>query len=281
VEPLALAWRDCTIYTAPLTAGGATVLEALHVLKVLGWEKRPARDPAARHAQLEALRLAWDDRLRHFGDPAKVEVPLARLLSAGHAKLLAAKVEAAVRAEKPAAAEGDRGKAGGTIHLSVADNRGMMVALTLTHGSLFGAQVGVPGLGLLLGHGMSRFDPRPKHPNSPGPGKRPLHNMCPTIVVRNDRPVLALGGTGGRRIPNAVFEVLAHYVGRGAELEDAMAAPRLHTEGDRVLTLESSWPEEDVAHLKKIGYTVRTGPSANVHAVAVDPKTGVCRPASR
>lgn len=281
VAPLALTWRDSTIYTAPLTAGGATVLEALNILKALGWEKRPPGDPATRHAQLEALRLAWDDRLRHHADPARVEVPLARLLSPGYARLLAAKVEMAVRDRKPAATEGDRGKAGGTIHLSVADDRGMMVALTLTHGGLFGAQVAVPGLGLFLGHGMSRFDPRPKHPNAPGPGKRPLHNMCPTIVVRHDRPVLALGGTGGRRIPNAVFDVLTQYVGRGAEMEDALAAPRLHTEGDLALTLEASWPEADAAYLKQLGYTIRTGPSANIHAVTVDPKTGACRAASR
>ena len=88
-----------------------------------------------------------------------------------------------------------------------------MAASTLTHGGNFGARVSVPGLGLTLGHGMSRFEPRPGHPNSPGPGKRPLHNMCPTIVLRDGQPVLALGARGGRQIPNAVFEALTQFVG--------------------------------------------------------------------
>jgi gamma-glutamyltranspeptidase/glutathione hydrolase len=105
--------------------------------------------------------------------------------------------------------------------------------------------------------------------------------MCPTIVIRNGQPVLAVGGTGGRRIPNAIFEVLAHYVGRDASIEDAVAALRLHTEGDLVLTLEAKWPQEDVERLKKLGYSVRTGPGAIVHAVAVDRKTAQCRAVSR
>src|SRR5439155_1135034 len=88
----------------------------------------------------------------------------------------------------------------------------VLEALALMHGGSFGACVTVAGLGLTLGHGMSRFDPRPGHPNAPGPGKRPLHNMCPTVVLKDGRPVLALGGRGGRKIPNAVFEVLVHFV---------------------------------------------------------------------
>src|SRR5205823_3358690 len=101
--------------------------------------------------------------------------------------------EAAVRQGRPAEAQADGRPAGGTTHLSVADGQGNLVALTLTHGGSFGAQVTVEGLGLILGHGLSRFDPRPGRPNSPGPGKRPLHNMCPTVVLRAGRPVLALG----------------------------------------------------------------------------------------
>jgi gamma-glutamyltranspeptidase/glutathione hydrolase len=157
----------------------------------------------------------------------------------------------------------------------------MMVALTLTHGGNFGAQVTVDGLGLILGHGMSRFDPRPDRPNSPGPNKRPLHNMCPTVVLREGRPVLALGGRGGRKIPNAVFDVLLAYLARQTPLEKAIAAPRLHTEGDTQLTLERGWGEADVKYLRKVGYQVTQGSAAVVHAVARDAKTGEIRSAGR
>jgi gamma-glutamyltranspeptidase / glutathione hydrolase len=195
--------------------------------------------------------------------------------------LLAETVQRALREGKPAPAQTDGRSAGGTTHLSAADANGMMVAITLTHGGSFGAQVTVPGLGLTLGHGMSRFDPRPGHPNAPGPGKRPLHNMCPTVVLRDGRPVLAVGGRGGRRIPNAVFAVLAQAVGRNVALTEAVAAKRLHTEGGLRVELEPGWPEADAARLRAVGYTVARAPSAVVSAVGRDPTAGTLVSASR
>src|SRR5439155_4032384 len=128
--------------------------------------------------------------------------------------------------KKPVPAETDGRSADGTIHLSAVDAQGTMVALTLTHGNSFGAMVTVDGLGLVLGHGMSRFDPRPGRPNSPGPGKRPLHNMCPSIVTRDGKPVLALGATGGRRIVNTVCDALAYRIGLGKTFAEMVKSPR-------------------------------------------------------
>jgi gamma-glutamyltranspeptidase/glutathione hydrolase len=281
VEPLELKWRGYSIRTAPLTAGGATVLEALSILKALGWEKRRTSGTEAAQARLESLRIAWADRLNLLGDPEKTEVPIKRLLSEQHAREMAARIDTALREAKALQLETDRRRAGGTIHLSAIDAQGTMVALTLTHGENFGARVTVDGLGLILGHGMSRFDPRPGMPNSPGPGKRPLHNMCPTVVLKDGQPILAIGGTGGRRIPNAIFEVLAQYVGRGSTIRDAMATPRMHTEGGLDVAVETHYPEADIAYLRKVGYSVTKQSNAIVHAVSLDPKTRACETASR
>src|SRR5206468_12606092 len=135
-------------------------------------------------------------------------------------------------------------------------------ALTLTHGNLYGAGVTVDGLGLTLGHGMSRFEPQPGHPNSVAPGKRPLHNMCPTVVLRGGQPVFALGGAGGRKIPNSIFDVLTHFITVKASLDEAIAAPRLLTEGTLDLTLDNTWPSGDAEFLQTLGYTVKSGVGA-------------------
>jgi gamma-glutamyltranspeptidase/glutathione hydrolase len=169
----------------------------------------------------------------------------------------------------------------GTIHISVVDKAGNLAAITLTHGNGFGARVTVDGLGLTLGHGMSRFDPHPAHPNAPGPGKRPLHNMCPTLVLREGRPVLAIGGRGGRKIPNALFEALTSYVALGQPMEAALAAPRLHTEGNLNLELEVKWPAAEVEALTKLGYKTKTAGSATLSAVSFNPKSGECHAALR
>jgi gamma-glutamyltranspeptidase/glutathione hydrolase len=161
------------------------------------------------------------------------------------------------------------------------DADGMTVALTFTLGAGFGAQVMVDGLGLLLGHGMSRFDPRPGRPNSPGPGKKPLHNMCPTVVTRDGVPVLAVGATGGRRIPNTLFDVLTYHVGEDRSLAEAVKAPRVYTEGGLALTLEKTWPAAVVERFERAGYAVRTGVGANLNAIERDPLTKELRSAAR
>jgi gamma-glutamyltranspeptidase/glutathione hydrolase len=113
---------------------------------------------------------------------------------------------------------------------------------------------------------MSRFDPHPNRPNAPGPRKRPLHNMCPTILSHGGRPQYALGARGGRKIPNAVCEVLLQLVARERALADAVAAPRMHTEGQLNVSFERSWPADALAAMKDRGYTVSTAASATVSA---------------
>jgi gamma-glutamyltranspeptidase / glutathione hydrolase len=274
VEPLTLEWCDRTIYTAPLTAGGLSVIQTLATLKALEWEKTDSADPRSTHARIEALRLAWHDRLSLLGDPAGTDVPVRQLLSPQYADQSAARVRRAVERQRLIPARTDGRSSGGTVHLTAVDKSGMMVALTLTHGEGFGARVTVEGLGLVLGHGMSRFDPTPGHPNAPRSGTRPLNNMCPTLIFAENRPVVALGATGGRRIPNTLCDVLEHLVGRGWSLSAAAAVPRLHTEGDAVLRLAKGWISSHVDYLTRVGYTIQPGAGANLNGITRDPSTG-------
>jgi gamma-glutamyltranspeptidase len=85
----------------------------------------------------------------------------------------------------------------------------------------------------------------------------------------------------GQKIPNAIFEVLTQSIGLGASMDDVVATPRLHTEGNLDLTLERQWPQNEGEFLKTLGYTVTTGGSALVSAVSFNAKTGDCRGASR
>jgi gamma-glutamyltranspeptidase/glutathione hydrolase len=274
VEPLQLPWGAWTIYTATLTAGGATTLEAMRILQQLKWSEREAAATDTVQLQVEALRYAWQDRLQYLGDFQAANGPLQRLLSDEHARRAAGEIEKAVAAKRPLPVRAPAHRDEGTISLSAADQHGNLVALTLTHGAGFGARVTVPGLGLTLGPGMSRFDPTPGHPNAPGPGKRPLNNMCPTIVSKNGEPGYAIGGRGGRKIPNAIGEVLLQIVARGQELSAAVAAPRLHTEGQLALSFEKHWPAEQTKALHDRGYKVSTEPSATISAVGLGASSG-------
>jgi gamma-glutamyltranspeptidase/glutathione hydrolase len=277
VQPLQLSYNGFEIFSAPLTAGGLTTLEALSILKGLDWQ--PSGDPGpAAHARLEALRLAWKDRLERIGDPAFAKVPIKKLLSHDYARESAAKVCRAVKEKKPLTINIAQHHDAGTNNISSVDRHGNMCAITATHGNSFGAQVTVDGLGLTLGHGMSRFDPDPGHPNAPGPRKRPVMNVCPTVVLRNSKPVLAIGGAGGERIPNCLFDALTQYVVRGASMESAIAAPRLHNMGTLYVAVEPHNPSAVSQYLKDVGFNVQTWEStAIISAVSFNPANGECR----
>ena len=280
IEPAKIdLWNGLTIHTVPLPATGVMLLEAFAILKALDWPKLPA--PERLQAKLEALRIAWADRLTTFGDPQQVKVPVEKLLSPAYAAESAAKISTALKTRRPVSLDVQPSLAGGTVNISAGDRHGNLIAITLTHGASFGAKVAVEELGMILGHGMSRFDPRPGLPNSVAPGKRPITNMCPSVVTQRGTPVFAVGAAGGTRIPSSVYEVLLQVVGAGAPLETAIAAPRLDTTGTLKLTLEKHAPAEDETFFRDLGYTTARGPSANVSAVSFDPKSGEARGLAR
>jgi len=126
--------------------------------------------------------------------------------------------------------DGDRAGQASTTQISVADRDGNLVALTNTLLSLFGSKVLSPSTGILLNNGVMWFDPAPGRPNSIAAGRRPLSNMCPLVVTRGGAPWFALGGSGGRRILPAVFQVTAFLVDCGLSPEQAVAHPRLNVD---------------------------------------------------
>lgn len=269
VEPLRLSWGAHTIHTPPLGCGGITVLQMLAILKALKWDT--ITDGRERLVlRVEAMRLAWRDRLTLLGDPDFGDVPQAKLLSEDYAAECAEKIRAAVKSGQILEPGFKTSTQGGTLNFSASDKHGNIATLTLTHGDGFGAHVTVDGLGLTLGHGMSRFDPRPDHPNAPGPRKRPLHNMVPMLITKGSQPVVAIGGRGGRRIPNAMLEFLTQHVMRGRPFGESLASPRLHTEGGKLVEHQKAWPKPSIDALNKAGYAVKTGGSATLSGVALE-----------
>jgi gamma-glutamyltranspeptidase/glutathione hydrolase len=278
VAPIALPWGEQTVHTVPLTCGGLTTLQMLAILRAMDWNAMPMGIERV-HARIEAMRLAWRDRLTLLGDPDFVRVPQAKLLSDEYARECAEKIRATVKAGTHLAHVVSAQDHTGTLSFSAIDAQGNFAALTLTHGNGFGARVTVDGLGLTLGHGMSRFDPHPGHPNAPGPGKKPVHNMVPVLITRGGKPVIAIGGRGGRRIPNSMLEFLTQSVVRGRSFAQSIAAPRIHTEGDATLEFEKAWPAKTIEPLTKFGYKVKTAGAATLSAVAIE--DGVMRAAMR
>jgi gamma-glutamyltranspeptidase/glutathione hydrolase len=260
---------NAKVFSAPLPNGGLTCASALLMLHELA--PPSVEDPMHWHLLAEVLKIAWRDRLRYFGDPPKAEVSWQRFLSSRYIDQRVEKLRKSPHFVDPLTGPAPNASPG-TIHISAADAAGNVVAVTLTHGGDFGSCVLVPGTGITLGHGMSRFDPHPGLPNSVGPGKRPLNNVCPAILRQPARDV-AFGLRGGRRIVSVSLS-LALQMLQGRDAQDAVVAPRLHSEGYEPIQVTKALPGPICAELTKLGHQLSQvnaiGGTANIAERSAD-----------
>jgi len=225
------------------------------------------------HLLAEALKIAFTDRNAATGDPAFVNVPVARLID----KDYAAARRAGLDMGKARTYEAGVGAgAAHTTHLTVADADGTVVAATQTINSLFGSRAMAPGTGMLLNNTMFLFDPHPGHTLSVAPGKRMTSSMAPTLVLRDGRPSLALGLPGGARIFPSVLQAIVNVIDHGMTLQEAVEAPRVWTQGQE-LEVEDAVPESVRDGLRARGHEVT--PVAHVAggmgAIAFEPDGGL------
>ena len=224
------------------------------------------QSPYVLHPLTEAFKHAFADRAEWLGDPAFVDVPVARLTSDAYAAERAATFDPAhtltpdkygTRAPSTAEPAADHG----TSHFSVIDRWGNAVACTETINTEFGSLLAVEPYGFVLNNEMDDFTTRPGKPNAfgliqsprnaPAPGKRPLSSMTPTIALRADGTVEAvLGASGGPRIITATTQVLLHALRDREALPAAQLMvdePRLHHQwSPDVLEIEGPVPESQI-----------------------------------
>ncbi|WP_460958911.1 gamma-glutamyltransferase [Parasphingorhabdus pacifica] len=245
-EPTRSHYRGLDVYgMAPSSSGGTTVGEALNVLN--NFQLSSADRVQALHHYLEASRIAYADRNRWAGDPAFSSVPTSGLLSEEFAKERACLISPTSTLRSPVA-PGDPNNSGSgcstraqesgnshegrsTTHLVTADRWGNVVSYTLTIEQTGGSALTVPDRGFLLNNELTDFNFEPTTPGVPDPnlpegGKRPRSSMSPTILLRDGKPVLAVGTPGGATIITTVLQTLMNRLDLGMSLPDAIAAPR-------------------------------------------------------
>ncbi|WP_244614962.1 gamma-glutamyltransferase [Pukyongiella litopenaei] len=138
---------------------------------------------------------------------------------------------------------------GCTTHFSVVDRQGNMVAQTQTLLSIFGSRVVSPGTGFLMNNGIMWFDPVQGRPNSLGPDKACLMNVCPVIGHDGHGAHFAFGASGGRKIVGAVAQLSSFVSDFGMDIEAAFHQPRIDISGGEVVVADDSLPTEVIAAL--------------------------------
>lgn len=265
--PIRGSYRGYDIVSMPQpSSGGVVLLETLNILEGFPMREMKQGSALSLHVMIEAMKRAYADRARYLGDPAFVSAPIATLTAKDYAAKQRASIDLdhatpwtdALSATPPR--EGSN-----TTHFSVLDARGNAVSNTYTLNYSYGLGLVAEGTGVLLNNELDDFTAAPGASNAyglvgfeanlPGSGKRPLSSMSPTIVLKDNKPVLVTGSPGGSRIISAVLQVIVNVLDYDMDVAAAVSAPRLHHQWlpDEV-RIERGFADDALAGLKARGH---------------------------
>jgi len=248
-EPIMSTFNGCTVYEQALPSQGIILLEALNISERFPLAEWGMADARATHVLVEATKLAFADVRRYVADPEVEEVPLAALLSKGHAARRAQAIDLdRAGAPGPATLPSD------TTSFVVADEE-MVVCFIQSVFAPWGSRFVVPGTGILMNNRLSGFSTDPASPNRLAPGKRTRHTLNTFLALRDGKLVIG-GGTPGRDAQvQTNLQTIVSLLCWGLDLQAAIDAPRWTLEGDR-LALERRFPAPLQAGLAARGHEI-------------------------
>jgi gamma-glutamyltranspeptidase / glutathione hydrolase len=261
-------YRGYDIVSMPLPSSGGTVLlQSLNILEGFAMSDMKQGSAPSLHAMVEAMKRAYADRARYLGDPAFVNAPVNVLTTKEYAAKQRAGIDMARATPAGDVLAVSPREGSNTTHYSVVDASGNAVSNTYTLNFPYGVGLVAAGTGVLLNNELDDFTAAPGASNAfglvgfeanlPGPGKRPLSSMSPTIVLKDGKPVLVTGSPGGSRIISAVLQIVVDVIDYRMDVAAAVAAPRVHHQWmpDEV-RVERGFPEDVLNELKAKGHKV-------------------------
>ncbi|WP_162833370.1 gamma-glutamyltransferase [Streptomyces sp. CB09001] len=267
LEPAVTArFRGTTVAKAGLWSQGPVLLQALTMLDHLDDARLDPSTAEGIHTLTEALKLAMADREAYYGhlDPAAAEAVLRRLLSPRYGKERASLIRPLASTAfrpghigvtpytPPLVTRGPDRQADGvgeptvqqtgetrgdTCHIDVVDRWGNIVSATPSGGWLQSSPA-VPELGFALGTRLQMAWLDPAAPSRLAPGRRPRTTLTPTLLLRDGRPVAALGTPGGDQQDQWQLIYLVRTLALGMDPQEAIDAPAFHT----TAVPSSFWP---------------------------------------
>ena len=240
------------LHEIPPNGQGIAALIALGILEHFDIAALPVDGVASQHLQIEAMKLGFADAYRHVGDPRAMTLTPAQMLDPAYLKSRARLID-------PARAQ-DFGPGhlpqGGTIYLTAADERGMMISFIQSNYMGFGSGIVLPGYGVSFqnrGHG---FTLNRERANVVAPGKRPFHTIIPAFLTKDGQPQMSFGVMGGDMQPQGHLQTLVRMLDYRQQPQAACDAPRWRWFGG-MLNTEEGMPAATVDGLRALGHAVQ------------------------
>lgn len=284
-RPVCITYRALDICgMGPPSSGAVAIGQMLGILENFDLKALGKDNPESWRLIGDAQRLAFADRERFLADTDFVPSPIKGLLEKTYlgerAKLLdgdKALTDDAVTSGKP---EWDHAFNFGrdaaielpsTSHFVIVDKDGNVVSMTTTIENGFGSRLMTNGF--LLNNELTDFSFKTHDEGMPvanrvEPGKRPRSSMSPTIVMKDGKPLLAIGSPGGSQIIGYVAQALIAYIDWGMDVGAIVAMPHaINRFGP--YDLEAGTDAEKLAEpLKALGYEVKIGDmNSGLHAI--------------
>jgi gamma-glutamyltranspeptidase/glutathione hydrolase len=280
--PLQFTFRGYDILSMPLpSSGGVGIQQMLGMVEPYPMEQWGFQSIQSVQLMVEAERRAYTDRAKYLGDPDFTAPPLSAITSAGYLKTRMNNFTPGKATRSEDEGKGALPEKMQTTHLSVLDAQGNAVSVTTTLNGGYGSKVVVGGAGFLLNNEMDDFSVKPGTPNMYGligaeanaiePRKRMLSSMTPTIVFKNNKPVLITGTPGGSTIITSVFQTIVNDLVFGLDAKTNVNAPKFHHQWlpDEV-KIEHDFPDSTRQALEKMGYTfVKSGPWSRTELIKI------------
>ncbi|MBS0351777.1 MAG: gamma-glutamyltransferase, partial [Proteobacteria bacterium] len=292
---LTCRYRGYQIVTDPPPSSGVVICEIFHVLNHFPINQSGFHSAAAVHYNVEAMRYAFADRNQELGDPAFVDNPTAKLMSASYAHQIAESIKTGqagnstqlIQKNHTPVNEGQH-----TTHYSVVDRAGNAVAVTYTINAYFGSGMIAKDTGFFLNDDLDDFtislternkaNLQQGRSNFIAPYKRPLSSMSPTMVFKNGQLFMVLGAAGGPTIITTIVEAIENVVDYGMDINAAINQPRFHFQWipDVVYLEPFALSPDTISILQKMGYQTHNGSPFNTDywgqamAIVKDPQTG-------
>ncbi len=239
-KPLTGNYRGFKVISmGPPSSGGVALIQTLNVLENFEIDKTDFGSSDYIHKLVETFKFVFADRSEHLGDEDFYPVPKEWLLSKDYAQEIFNHIgEEATPASEIKPGIPTYNESLETTHYSVVDKFGNAVSVTTTINSTFGNKIVVEGAGFLMNNEMDDFSAKPGEPNQFGllgseansivPGKRMLSSMTPTIVLKDEKPILVIGSPGGSRIITTVIQVVLNVIEFEMDIQTAINMPRVH-----------------------------------------------------
>ena len=268
VEPRSTNYRGVDVWALPPNSQGLSTLQILNILETFDMKAQGFQTTANLHTQIEAKRLAFEDRARYFADPAFAKAPIEWLISKDYAAQRA-KLIRPDRILTPVHA-GEAPSHGDTTYFSVADKDGMMISIIQSNYRGMGSGLSPDGLGFMFQNRGELFALQDGHANLYAPGKRPFQTIIPGFATKGGQPWLSFGVMGGDMQPQGQAQIIQNLVDHDLDITAAGDSPRWHHEGSTeptgeaqhgigTLRLEGGVPEATKAGLAALGW--QFGPS--------------------